>query len=220
MDSELRTPDDELCKRREHVTETIAAILLSIAALGSSYAGFQSDLWDGEQAANYALAEQSRTDSSKDATVTLQYAGIDTILYTQWLDAYASNNLELANFYRGRFRPEFRQVFDQWMAMRPRQNPDAPSTPFHLPTYRDKTLDSGKALARKADQLFDEGQRANEISDSYGQAVLILALALFLGGITQGFKVHRTRVLLLSFSAFCLLLGLARIAFLPAIRLI
>ena len=212
--------DEKGGKRRERITETIAAVLLSIAALASSYAGFQSDLWDGEQAANYALAEQSRTDSSKDATVSIQYASIDTILFTQWLDAYAANNRQLANFYRQRFRPEFRQVFERWIAMRPMQNPEAPSTPFHLDTYRNKTLDSGKALAKKADELFQTGQRANQISDTYGQAVLILALSLFLGGIIQGFNVHRTRVLLLSFSGLCLVIGLARVAFLPAIRLI
>lgn len=211
---------DEPGSRRERITETIAAVLLSISALSSSYAGFQSDLWDGEQAANYALAEQSRTDSSKDTTVAIQYAGIDTILFTQWLDAYASNNQELANFYQERFRPEFRKVFDQWVAMRPRLNPDAPSTPFHLPAYRNRTLESGKALAQKADALFERGQRANQISDTYGQAVLLLALSLFLGGIIQGFNVHRTRVLLLTLSAFCLAIGIARIAFLPAIRLI
>lgn len=220
MDPDTQSPDDEPGTRRERVTETIAAVLLSIAALGSSYAGFQSDLWDGEQAANYALAEQSRTDSSKETTVAIQYAGIDTILFTQWLDAYSADNQELASFYQARFRPEFRTVFDQWIAMRPRTNPNAPSTPFHLPNYRDKALDSGKALARNADQLFAKGQRANQISDTYGQAVLILALSLFLGGIIQGFNVHRTRVLLLSFSAICLLIGLARVAFLPAIRLI
>lgn len=220
MDPVPQSPDERGGERRERITEIIAAVLLSISALGSSYAGFQSDLWDGEQAANYALAEQSRTDSSKDATVTIQYASIDTILFTQWLNAYASNNRELAEFYQDRFRPEFRTVFDQWVAMRPRLNPDAPSTPFHLPSYRDKTLSSGQALAQKADRLFEKGQRANQISDTYGQAVLILALSLFLGGIVQGFNAHRTRVLLLSFSGICLLIGLARVAFLPAIRLI
>ena len=220
MGADPQSADEKGGRRLERITETIAAVLLSIAALSSSYAGFQSDLWDGEQAANYALAEQSRTDSSKHATVSIQFASIDTILFTQWLDAYATDNRQLADFYRERFRPEFRQVFEPWLATRPMQTPGAPSTPFHLGGYRDRTLDSGKDLAKKADQLFEKGQRANQISDTYGQAVLILALSLFLGGIIQGFNVHRTRVLLLSFSGFCLLIGLGRIAFLPAIRLI
>ena len=220
MDQDRPFPEGEREERRQRITEIIAAVLLSLSALASSYAGFQSDLWDGEQAANYALAEQSRTSSAKDATISIQYTGIDTILFTQWLDAYASDERELAIFYQERFRPEFRKVFDQWMALRPRVNPNVPSTPFHLPAYQDRMTASGSVMARKADQLFETGQRANEISDTYGQAVLILALSLFLGGIVQGFSFHKTRILLLSFSAFCLLIGLARISFLPAIYLL
>lgn len=218
-DSDGQSPEEVAGTRREAISETVAAILLSIGALSSSYAGFQSSLWDGEQAANYALAEQSRTDSSKDATVATQYASIDTILFTAWLDAYASNNMELANFYEERFRPPFRIVFRQWLTFRPRQNPKAPSTPFHLPSYRSQILDSGNALSKKADELFEEGQKANKISDTYGQSVLILSISLFLGGIAQGFSVNRMRALLLFLSAFCLAIGLARLVFLPAIRL-
>jgi hypothetical protein len=219
MDPDKRS-DQERGGRWQRATELTAAVLLSFAALASSYAGFEADLWDGEQAANYALAEESRTSSAKDATIGAQYTGIDTILFTQWLDAYASNDRALAKFYELRFRPEFRTVFDQWIALGPRINSDVPSTPFHMPAYRNGMASSGGVSGRKADELFAKGQRANEISDTYGQAVLILALSLFLGGVVQGFSVLRTRILLLSFSAFCFVIGLARIAFLPAIHLL
>jgi hypothetical protein len=206
--------------RQENITETIAAVLLSIAALASSYAGFQAGLWDGEQAANYALAEQARTAASKEEMVAGQHIGADAMIFIQWLNASETGNHELEQFYRQRFRPEFNAAFEKWIATRPLKNPQAPPTPFQMPGYREKSQRQARAQSAEADQLFKEGQRANQISDTYGQAVVIMALSLFLGGIIQGFNVHRTRVLLLALSGICLLIGLLRIAFLPAIRLI
>ena len=66
---------------------------------------------------------------------------------------------------------------------------------------------------------FRAGQHANKVGDSYGQAVVILALSLFMGGITQTFDTRKTRILLLSLSTFCLLLAVVRVIGLPAIRL-
>jgi hypothetical protein len=200
-------------------TELVAAVLLSAAALLSSYSGFQGELWNGEQAANYALAEQTRTTASKSQMVAGQRSGVDAIIFTQWLDAYASNNKALEKFYRDRFRPEFKPVFEQWLLTRPLENPKAPSTPFHMSGYLDRATQAAKDLDRKADQYFAAGERANKIGDTYGQAVVIFALALFMGGITQTFDTRKTRIMLLSLSAFCVLLGGLRIIGLPAIRL-
>lgn len=206
-------------ERSYRLTELAAAILLSIAALLTSYAGFQGELWDGEQAANYALAEQTRTDASTDEMIAGQHSGVDAMIFTQWLGAYTSNNEVLAKFYRARFRPEFRKVFEQWIATRPLENPNAPPSPFHMPGYLDQSTAGAKITKRKADQYFAAGQRANGISDAFGQATVIFALALFMGGITQTFDTRKTRILLLSLSAFCTLLGVVRIIGLPAIRL-
>ena len=220
MATEATAAENEGRHRRfVRFTELLAAILLSVAALLTSYAGFQGELWDGEQAGNYALAEQTRTDASKMEMIAGQHSGVDAMIFTQWLDAYTSNNETLSKFYRERFRPEFRAVFEQWLETRPKVNPDAPPTPFHMPGYLAHSTAGAKATQRKADQYFAAGQRANEISDAYGQATVIFALALFLGGITQTFDTRKTRIMLLALSAFCTLLGVVRIFGLPAIRL-
>ena len=215
----MTQPDKDLAERHERRTEIIAVSVLSVAALCSSYAGFQAELWDGELAANYALAEQTRTGASKDTTVALQLGTVDALIFTQWLNASAENNAELQQFYRDRFRPKFRGTFEQWLALRPRQNPKAPPSPFLMPGYRDSELQAGRDQSTKADQLFAAGQKANEISDAYGQSVVIFALSLFMGGIMQGFDIYRTRVLILVLSSFSLVLGILRIVGLPAIRL-
>jgi len=144
---------------------------------------------------------------------------VEAMIFAQWLDAYASNNKQLEKFYRQRFPPRLKRVFDQWMLTQPMTNPKAPSTPFHLSGHLQQSTQMAKELERKADKYFAAGQRANDISDTYGQAVVIFALALFMGGITQTFDTRKTRVMLLSLSAFSVLFGVVRIFGLPAIRL-
>ena len=58
---------------------------------------------------------------------------IDVALFTQWVDAYARDETELAAFYRKRFRAEFQPAFDAWVATKPRTNPRAPLSPFVMP---------------------------------------------------------------------------------------
>jgi hypothetical protein len=55
--------------------------------------------------------------------------------FVQWVNAERSKDEALADFYRDRFRKEFRPAFAAWEATRPAENPDAPLTPFAMPEY-------------------------------------------------------------------------------------
>jgi hypothetical protein len=46
--------------------------------------------------------------------------------FVQWVNAERSKDEALADFYRDRFRKEFRPAFAAWEATRPAENPDAP----------------------------------------------------------------------------------------------
>ena len=61
---------------------------------------------------------------------------IDVATFTQWVNAYAQKQTELADFYFKRFRKEFRPAVDAWVATRPLKNPQAPLTPFAMPQYK------------------------------------------------------------------------------------
>ena len=61
---------------------------------------------------------------------------VDVATFTQWVNAYALEQTELADFYFKRFRPEFKPAVDAWIATRPLKNPSAPPTPFAMPQYR------------------------------------------------------------------------------------
>lgn len=200
--------------------EILPAALLSLAALASSYAGFQSQLWNSQQAAHYAVSDHARSAASKAETIAMQLDAVDAMLFSQWLNASASNQSELQDYYRERFRPPFRAEFERWLALRPRFNPQAPGTPFEMPGYRAMTRSATVKLAQFADAELKKGQQSNETSDRYGQAAMVLSLSLFLGGIVQTFRKDRPRAVLLALAAAIFLVGIAKILALPAIRLL
>lgn len=201
------------------ISDIAAAIVLSIAALVTSWAGFQAALWDGEQAAAYTRASTARVQASLLATENGQYQAVDLFLFTQWLNAYAAGDESLQQFYRGRFRPEFARAFDAWLALRPLQNQASPRTPFAMREYAPKLASRAASMDARADALFEQGQRCNEISDSYVGATATLALALFLGGIGQTFNRARLTLALTVLAALACGLGLIQLISLPSLSI-
>lgn len=203
----------------ETVADVAAALVLSAAALLTSWAAFQSALWDGEQAAAYARAGEARVEAGVLATETGQAEAADLFLFSQWLDAYAQGETDLEAFYRNRFRHGFAPAFEAWLATNPRENPHAPSTPFAMRNYVRPLEQATQSASAKADALFDQGERANTVSDAYVQATVVFALTLFLGGIGQIFGHQRVRLGLSALAAAACFVGLWRILALPTLSL-
>ncbi|HUD29012.1 MAG TPA: hypothetical protein VMQ93_09090 [Novosphingobium sp.] len=206
-------------ERSSAFSDTLAAIVLSISALLTSWASFQAALWDGEQAAAYTEAGATRVKASLLATESGQQQGVDMFLFTQWLNAYAGKDEGLQQFYHERFRPEFRQAFDDWIALEPMHNPDAPHSPFQMGEYAPKLTREAAALDRRADAQFEDGQRYNSTSDAYVAATVVLSLSLFLGGIGQTFDRRRLATTLTLLGAIACVFGLVRLAALPTMSL-
>src|SRR5215207_3879009 len=100
--------------------ELLATVLLAIAALATAWAAYQSATFRGEQAKAGSNSIAARVESTRAASVVNRQAQIDVALFTQWVDAYARRETELAGFYRKRFRAEFEPAFDAWVATEPR----------------------------------------------------------------------------------------------------
>ncbi|NBW07319.1 MAG: hypothetical protein EBR82_04775 [Caulobacteraceae bacterium] len=165
-----------------------SAFTLSVAALLTSWSGYQAALWDGDQAAAYSRAGALRTEASRREVQAGQLKGADVLMFTQWLGARGHGETALADFYEQRFRPEFRVAHRAWLATAPLTNPRAPATPFAMPDYRLAAHEEATAMEAKASATFDHGQYANKVSDDFVRASVILASALFFGGIGQAFR--------------------------------
>jgi hypothetical protein len=201
--------------RLDTLLEIGTAIVLSIAALVTSWSSYQASLWDGEQAAHYTQANAVHMASARLSTRAGQLTALDVLVFSQWANALAAGDQRLQAFYEARFRPEFAAAFRHWRAMEPLQNPDAPASPFVDPNYSSAKEAQAEALEQKARKLFDQGQRDNEISDHYVQGAVILASALFFGGMCQVFHTPKVRIALIGVAVIACIVGVLRIFTLP-----
>ena len=184
-------------ERRRRATEFASTILLALTTVVTSWSGYQASLWSGIQATNYNQANALRVESTRESTIAGQLGGLDVALFMAWVNASTLGNEQLEQFYRQRFRPQFRQIFDAWLATSPLTNPQAPVTPFALPGYRSEHGQHALELENRAGALFEAGHRANHYADTYVLGTVVLATVLFFCGIIQQFTEFRTRVFLL-----------------------
>lgn len=207
----------EVAKADPPWLEGLVAVSLSVAALTTTWSTYQSALWDGEQAANYSRANALRIEASRAAARADLVQAVDVQMFSSWLDAAAAGEHQLRDFYHARFRADFRPAFDAWKELEPLTNPKAPATPFLMTNYRLPGRAEAAALEAKAQATFDQGESDNDTSDIYTQATVVLASALFFGGISQTFKRRRVRVLLVGLSIAACVVGVIRALTLPVI---
>jgi hypothetical protein len=177
--------------------ELVATVLLAVAAVATAWASYQSARWHGEQARAQSASVAARVESTRASNVANRQGQIDVALFTQWVDAYARNETELAAFYDKRFRPEFKPAFAAWVATRPRKNPSAPLSPFAMPQYK---LAANAAADRLEVKAAASSQRAGafiERADNYSLAVVLFASALFFAGISTRLRSSTTRIVVL-----------------------
>ena len=201
--------------RWEPVAEVAATIVLAIATIATAWSGYQSARWGGEQATSYSQAGALRTESTRASTKAGQIGQVDIGLFTNWINAFAVDNQELATFYEERFRDEFKIAFEAWLATEPVNNPDAPDTPFDMPEYHIGQADDAARLETEAEEKFAEGTAANQQSDDYILNTVILASVLFLGGLVSRFSSMTARWVIIIFSLAILAYGLFNILTYP-----
>ncbi len=181
---------------RERRVEMIAAILLSIATVITAWSAYQATRWSGEQAQAYVTASAHRTESVRASTTVNRQVLIDVNVFLGWLDAVRSGHDALAGDIRDRMRDEFRPAFEAWLASAPEgQLPEG--TPFTRPEYVLAAQQESERLEAEAAASFDAGQRANQISDDFVLATVMLASVLFFSGLGGTFDSFRAQMFLL-----------------------
>jgi hypothetical protein len=209
-DSETAEPEDSETRGaspHEKRFEIIATVLLALTALATAWSSYQASLWDGIQSSNYTQASAARTEASQNHTEANQFRLGDLGVFENYVDATLDGDMELANFYRQRFRDEFEPAFAAWIALDPFTNPDAPPSPLAMPEYRLADDKEAEDLTARAEAKFKEGEDANGFSDTYTATTLFFAAALFFAAISERFSYRRARASLLGFAAIGLVGG-------------
>jgi len=192
--------------RADHRLELAAVVLLAIAAVATAWSSYQSSRWHGKQAQAQSASIAARVESTRASGVANRQTQIDVALFTQWVDAYAREQSELASFYRQRFREEFTPAFDAWVATRPLRNSDAPLSPFALPEYKLAATAEAATLEARAAAASNNVGTYIQRADNYVLAVVLFAAALFFAGISTRLRSPTTRMVVLGLG-YALFLG-------------
>jgi hypothetical protein len=177
--------------------ELVATVLLACAAVATAWSSYQATRWNGEQAKASSRTNAIRIDAARAQGLAQAQTQVDVATFTQWVDAFARDETELADFYFKRFRAEFKPAVDAWLATRPRVNPDAPLTPFAMPQYRLAATAEAERLDAEAELSAAEVRRDIQRASNYVLGVVLFAVSLFFAGMSTKLRVPRLRAALL-----------------------
>lgn len=167
--------------------EIVAAVLLALAAVATAWSSYQATRWNGEQTkassrTNAIRIEATRGEpgGSRDRDRRGDLHPVDRL--------HASKNTALADFYRKRFRSEFKPAFNAWIATRPFTTANAPLTPFVMPQYRLAATAEAERLDKAAEESSAAVRRNLQHAANYVLGVVLFAVALFFAGMST--KLH------------------------------
>jgi hypothetical protein len=193
----------------------VATVLLALATVGTAWAAYQSRTWTGEQSQGYSHATAKRIAVNRSAALANRQVQIDVATFIQWVDARQRGDLRLADFYRARFRDEFRPAFNAWLATKPFTKAAAPPTPFALPQYRLQAAAEADRLDALAAKDSEQAKSANQRADNYMLAVVLFASALFFAGISGKVQTRGARAAILGLGCVLFLGTVVLIATFP-----
>jgi hypothetical protein len=173
---------------RHDWVEIGATVLLAFAAVATAWSSYQAARWNGEQAKASSAVNKARIDAARASDLANAQQEVDVETFSQWIDAYARKEAELADFYFKRFREEFKPAVHAWVATRPLKSDDAPLTPFVMPQYRLAATAEAEQLDRRAEELTGQVRRNIQRSTNYVLGVVLFAVALFFAGMST--KLH------------------------------
>jgi hypothetical protein len=178
--------------------ELVSTVLLAFAAVATAWSSYQATRWNGEQTKASSRTNAIRIEAARAQGLAEAQKEVDVMTFTQWVDAYARDEQDLADFYFRRFRDEFRPAVGAWLATRPLRNPDAPLTPFAMSEYRLAAEDEADRLDAEAEVSSATVRRNIQRASNYVLAVVLFAVSLFFAGMSTRLQSPALRKLLVA----------------------
>lgn len=196
--------------------DLLATFLLSLAAVGSAFSAWQSTSWGSQQALHLASASAARVEAIRafgKANVQMAY---DASTFVQLALASLQGEQQVARLVGAHFlRKEFRPYAEEWLAMKPLDNPGAPATPFEMESFHNAQYQEGLRLEELALQQIEKGRLATQHSDDYVLTTVFFALGLFFAGIATKLRNRRLITVLLGLGVLGILVGVRFLFILP-----
>jgi hypothetical protein len=196
QDQTTESADADISGRQRWI-EFASVLLLALAAVAIAWCGYEAARWGGEQATDTATASSLRLESSRANATGGQLAQIDIAMFTQAVNAFAVGDDKLLAFYEDRLRDEFRPAYEEWRALMPGTNPDAPLSPFELDSYTVAELVKADELDAAAELKSADSREARKNANQYTIVAVLLTAVLFFAGISTRFASNRPKYVLL-----------------------
>jgi hypothetical protein len=194
-------------ERRDRVLSIAEAVLLAVVALVAAWSGYAAAKWSTESRVHLAESSTARSKANRAQLQAMELRNFDSSTFNAWFAAYTAGNEQAMKIAERRFRPQFRVAFDAWRATNPESNPDAPPGPTYMPQYRQPGLARATALDERADEAFAAGSKAGTTADDYVRTTVVLAVVLFLVGISAHFPLRSARYGLIALGATLLVIS-------------
>src|SRR5262245_17103982 len=208
--------DTEPAEKKKWV-EPVAALLMALATLSTAWCSFESAAWTRK---SNRLINEFNALERKAGVLTvqgMQQATIHTGMFMQALAAHQAGNENLMKFYVERFPPELRKAYDEWLAQKPFENPNADPHPFVLKLYeRQRTREAAEATAKGAGSEQRAGM-AGSVCGQYLANTVLFAAVLFFANAASRFKQRRVRVVAFAFAVSVFLFAVVRTTMLPVL---
>jgi hypothetical protein len=195
--------------------EVVATALLAAATVATAWCGYQSTRWNGEQAKAASRTSALRIEAARAQGLAEAQTQVDVATFSQWVNAYARKETELAEFYFARFRKEFKPAVNAWLATRPLTTPNAPLTPFAMSQYRLAATAEATRLDAQAEESAATVQRNIQNASNYVLGVVLFAVSLFFAGMSAKLQTTYLRRVLLVFGVAVFIAALAWTATFP-----
>ena len=197
--------------------ETVTVVLLAVTAVLTAWSGFEASKWGGEMSIAFSRASTQRIEASTERAHADTARSIDLQVFSLWLEAYATGDTELEEFTRARFTPHFQPAFEEWLASRPLQNPEAAPSPFALDAYVPPGEVEAVEADERADALFARALVNNQRGDNYTLTTVLFALVLFFGAFAGRFRSERASWAMVGLACVVLVVGIVFLATFPKI---
>ncbi len=195
--------------------DTMAAVLLALAAVATAWSSYQASRWTGEQAKAFATATASRVESTRSSNLANAQTQIDVAVFIQWVDARLHGEDHLATFYEERFRDEFKLAFRAWLRTAPFEDPSAPPSPFAMDEYQLAATQEANELSATAEASAELARTYIQRATNYVLGVVLFATSLFFAGISTKLSSTRLRGAILGLGCVVFVLAASWIATFP-----
>jgi hypothetical protein len=191
--------------------EVVAVALLAVATVGSAWCAYQASQWNGEESRLARSSSEERLEASRQFALATQTIAYDTDVIGMYAEALASDEPELAAFYRESLaRPELLPILDRWRAEV--QAGVSPGNLLDDDEYMATRLAGYEEASAAAEALSNESEEASRTADQYVLSTVLLAITLFFAGVTTSFRMRLVRILLLAAAGFTMAFAAARLS--------